>query len=449
MTSQITMIMQVVNFQIKKEVIEMKRYLLLLISFTLFFCTEKNVEKITDVAAVAKGWQGEIVAKVDQSYAGWDVEIGDADNDGKNEILVTGSPDSKLFLFKKLDSQWHSTELAKNLAESFPGMGLVVKVVDLNNDGINEIILGTGQESGSTALFYVMQTDGIKITKKLFSRPEYNKSSFTHNLAFHDLDKDGLLEVISAYCSGGEIIRYDIDKEISRVKAEKLHQLSGSGEESIIADIDNDGEVEYITSNSFRADAAKVEIYEFDKNGNLIIPPRIVMDGYDGKRCFYASLIVGDVDNDGLNELIVGWKEKQKINKGTVIGYKVESEATHVYTFAYEDEDLDMSYFEKMMAVADADNDGKNELILSTRGDNMSELITSQHLGYVFQYKIDSNMEIHKMLLVDFNEEKVESSWLAVGDPDNDGKNEIILATGKGDRKKKGTSYVILIKKTN
>ena len=174
---------------------------------------------------------------------------------------------------------------------------------------------------------------------------------------------------------------------------------------------------------------------------------RIVIDGYDEKRCFYASLIVGDVDNDGLNELIVGWKEKQKINNGTLLGYKVADEATPVYTFDYENEDFDMSYFEKMMAVADADNNGKNELILSTRGDNMSEFINSQHLGYVFQYNIDSNKEIHKTLLVDFNEEKIESSWLAVGDADNDGENEIILATGKGDRTKKGTSYIISIKK--
>ncbi len=431
----------------------MKYYILLLVSLTLLFCTEKNVEKITDIATIADGWQGEIVAKVDQSYAGWDVEIGDADNDGKNEVLTTGCPDSKLFFFKKSGGQWQSTELAQNLSESFPGMGLVVKVVDLNNDGINEVILGTGQESGSlafsgsTAFFYVMQTDGKKITKKLFSRPEYNKSSYTHNFAFHDLDKDGLLEIISAYCGGGEIIRYDVDDDITNIKAQKIHQLSGSGEESIIADVDNDGEVEYITSNSFREDASKIEIFEFDTNGDLITPPRIVIDGYDGKRCFYASLIVGDVDNDDQNELIVGWKEKQKINNGTLLGYKVADEATPVYTFDYENEEFDMSYFEKMMAVADADNDGKNELILSTRGDNMSEFISSQHLGYVFQYNIDSNKEIHKTLLVDFNEEKIESSWLAVGDADNDGENEIILATGKGDRTKKGTSYIVLIKK--
>jgi len=37
----------------------------------------------------------------------------------------------------------------------------------------------------------------------------------------------------------------------------------------------------------------------------------------------------------------------------------------------------------------------------------------------------------------------------AAGDADNDGKNEIILATGKGDRTKKGRSYIVLLKKEN
>ncbi len=153
------------------------------------------------------------------------------------------------------------------------------------------------------------------------------------------------------------------------------------------------------------------------------------------------------MNNDGQNELIIGWKQDQRINKGTVLGYRINDKAEQVYTFSYEDEDLDLSYFEKMMVVADADNDGKNELVLSTRGDNISENITSQHLGHVFQYKIDERNKIQKTLLVNLSPEIAESSWLAVGDADNDGKNEIILATGKGDRTKIGTSYIILVEK--
>ena len=414
-----------------------------------FSCQNKNMEKYSDMATTSNGWRTEVIATVDQSYAGWDVEIGDADNDGKNEILITGCPDSKLVLIKKSNLKWNINTLAEDLAQTHPdpGMGLVVQIIDLNNDGINEIIHGTGQELGGPTWFYLFQTDGKKLTKKISSHPEWNTSSFTHNFAAYDLDGDGIKEVISAYCGGGEIIRYDIDQDLNHIDARKLHQLSGSGEESIIADVDNDGQPEYITSNSFRAEASKVEIYEFDETGELILPARIVLDGFDGRGCFYASMTVGDVDNDGSNELVVGWKEDQKINKGTVLGYKVDSIARKVYTFAHQDTALDMSYFEKMMAIADADNDGKNELVLSTRGDNISEFIGSHHLGYVIMFKVNENGIIGRELLVDLNEKYAGSSWLAVGDADNDGKNEIVLATGKGDRKNPGTSFVILVEK--
>lgn len=412
-------------------------------------CRQTNSNGLADLATTAEGWKAQVIATIDQSYGGWDVEIGDADNDGRNEILITGCPDSKLALIKKSNNGWDIHILAEDLAQTRPdpGMGLVVKVVDLNGDGENEIILGTGQEMGGPTWFYLLQTDGKKLTKKISSRPSWNSSSFTHNLAAYDLNGDGIKEVIAAYCGGGEIIRYDIDQDLNHIDSRKLHQLSGSGEESIIADVDNDGQPEYLTSNSFRDKEARVEIYEFDESGELILPPRLVLDGYDGHRCFYASLTVGDVNNDGENELIVGWKEEQKINKGTVLGYKIDTASHRLYTFAYRDEALDMSYFEKMMEVADADNDGKNELVLSTRGDNISEFISSDHLGYLFMFRVDASGAVTRELLVDLNDKYAGSSWLAVGDADNDGENEIVLATGQGDRQKPGESYVVLVEK--
>ena len=39
------------------------------------------------------------------------------------------------------------------------------------------------------------------------------------------------------------------------------------------------------------------------------------------------------------------------------------------------------------------------------------------------------------------------SSWFEVGDADNDGENEIVLATGKGERREPGISYVVLVEK--
>ena len=416
----------------------------------LFSCKSHEAEtiKIEDMAALADGWQGEVVGSSTESYVGWDVEIGDADSDGNNEILTTGCPGSQLNMYKLEEGEWKNTLLAENLARTAPGMGLAVKIVDLDNDGSNEIILGTGQEGAGTAIYYTFRIEDFQLDTLSISRPDFNKSGYTHNLAPYDIDGDGMLEVISAYCGHGEIIRYDYEVGLKAIRARKIHQLSGSGEESLIADVDNDGFVEYITSNSFRKEDAKVEIFEFDAAGELILPPRLVIDGYDGKRCFYASVIIGDVDNDSKNELVIGWKQDQEINKGTILGYQVGEEAEKKYTFAYEDKDLDLSYFEKMMVIADADNDGKNELLVSTRGDNLSERIESKHMGHLFMWSV-SNKGIARELLVNLHQGIAGSSWIDVGDADNDGKNEIILATGQGDRTQKGISYVLMVEKAD
>ena len=403
---------------------------------------------VPDIVQLAPGWTGELVARVEQSYAGWDVEIGDADNDGKNEILTTGCPDSCLHLFKKSgEGSWITALLAKNLAERTPGMGLSVRVADLNRDGANEIVVGTGQEGPGTAFFYVLTTDGATLTKRTACRPEHcNASGFTHSFGIHDLDGDGLKEVVAAYCGGGEIIRYDVDATLDQVEARKVHHLSGSGEETIIADVDNDNAVELIVSNSFRAGQARVEIFEFDQDGELAAEPRLVVEGYDGTPCFYASILVGDLDTDGGNEMIVGWKKEQKTNLATLLAYRVGDTAEQAYVLERDTPDLDMAYFEKMMAIADLDKNGRNELYVSTRGDNVSEFIESTHLGHVFRYEIQPDGAIDRDKIADFNEAHAESSWLAVGDADNDGSDDLVLATGKGDRTQPGISYVLRLR---
>ena len=294
----------------------------------------------------------------------------------------------------------------------------------------------------------MLSTDGTQAHTLLSCRPECNKSSFTHDLAAHDLNGDGVKEVISAYCGGGEVIRYDVTPSLKAVAARKVHQLSGSGEESIIADVDNDGKVEYLTANGFRPGKARFEIFDFDDKGELAAEPRVAVAGYEENGCFYVSFTVGDVNNDGRNELVVGWKKEQKVNLCTLVAYRVDKDnATPVAWLERDTPDLDMGYFEKMMAVADADNDGKNELVISTRGDNVSEFITSEHLGRAYLYRVGADGRATRETLVDFREEHAESSWLAVGDADNDGMNEVVLATGKGDRTKPGVSYVLAVEK--
>jgi len=221
----------------------------------LVICAAVNTacagEPLAKIAQLAPGWRGEIIAEVDQSYNGWDVDIGDPDNDGKNEVLTTGCPDSRLYLFKRAEDAWQTRLLAENLAHRHPGMGLTVRIVDLNGDGRKELVLGTGQEAAEPAYFYVAETEGKRLTLQISSRPFLTDSGFTHSFGIADLDGDGVLEVIAAYCSSGEIVRYDMDKDLTKIQARKLLKHSGSGEDSWIADVDNDGKNEVVIATGF------------------------------------------------------------------------------------------------------------------------------------------------------------------------------------------------------
>ncbi|MBN1395856.1 MAG: VCBS repeat-containing protein [Pirellulales bacterium] len=410
---------------------------------------EKPLPEIASLATLAPGWQGQIAARIPQSYCGWGLAIGDADNDGRNEILATGCPDSRLYLLRKQSDAWQTRLLADKLADGVPGMGLCVKILDLNGDGRNEIILGTGQELHPIpAFFHVMHTDGWQITSKVSARPWNPKSRFTHNFGCHDLDGDGVKEVIAAYCSSGEIVRYDATADLGTVSARTIYVNPGSGEDSWIADVDNDGRVEYIDANGYRHGQADIRVFEFNDDGSLAAQPRIVIAGYDGKPCFLGTVAVGDVDNDGQNELIVGWSRKHGDKMGTIIGYKLDgAEARLTYTIAREDPEMGVGYFGQLMQIADVDNDGRNELVVATRAEPLSGSTDpmSPLPGSAYMFRVGADGSIKRTMLARFDKDAAQSCWPVVGDADNDGLNELVLATGQGDRSRPGTSYVIMV----
>lgn len=404
---------------------------------------------VAELGELAPGWDGELIALLDQSYAGWDVEIGDSDGDGRPEILTGSAPDSRLYRFDKHGGAWTTGVLVDQLAGPGAGILLATRIVDLDGDGQPEILAGTGQEDGDVATLTILRDDGEQVSAvQTFQAPD-NTSSYTHGLATMDVDGDGILEVFAAYCGNGEVIRYEPDPAAMQLRSRKVLQLTGSGEDVWLADIDGDQHPELIVANGFRAGSARVQIHDLDTKGDPILSPRLTIDSYNGKRAFYVSIAVGDMDTDGRPELIVGWKEQQSVNVSSLVAYHITGETAEIaYVLAHETPDLDLGYFEKMIAIADVDGDRRNEVIVSTRGDGSSEGIASAHLGRVYRFDVRGD-EVERQTLIDFDPALAESAWLAVGDADGDGKVELVVATGKGDRADPGWSWVVALRKTD
>jgi hypothetical protein len=406
---------------------------------------------LTSIASFAPGWGGVVVGISDQSFAAWEVAIGDADNDGKNEILAGGCPDSKLDMYKYSDGIWCAKTLGSDFANFYPAITKNIKITDLNKDGQNEIVLGTGSDGEvdgreDDAKIHILKIDRNTIVKHIQNRTDNTGSTYTHNFGIYDIDGDGVKEILSSYCGSGEIYRWDIDSGLTNIQRTKIYQNSGSGEDAMITDIDNDGQQEFIESDCYRLDASYVRIFKFDASGTLI--PYVTIKGYNGHQAFQCTSTCGDIDNDGQQELIIQWKQYENVSRQSIIAYKISGGvAIPICTIADEDPDLDAGFSENNCYWADADNDGTKELYISTRGEQL--LQNGNGYARVLRFKINSinPLSIQKDIILDFNVGIAESCWINIGDADNDGLNEIAVATGKGARAVRGTSYMVVLKK--
>ena len=82
-------------------------------------------------------WCSETVLSDTQKYDG--VNIGDADNDGKLEILGVGLS-GKVWMAEYVNKEWVTQTIWEN-----PGELLLPYVGDADNDGKNEVVLATGK----------------------------------------------------------------------------------------------------------------------------------------------------------------------------------------------------------------------------------------------------------------------------------------------------------------
>ena len=297
------------------------------------------------------------------------VAMGNLDDDDNLEIVV-GSGSGRVYVF---DGNTHETQWVSPVLDKLP---IGVAIGDLNNNGDNEIAITTGlpaepkgeDGNGGEGYFYVFEKNGNDFTQAFKS----DDIDAAFGLTISELDGStypeigigtGYLEIISATAGTTElhgaakIWGYGGSSYSQEWTSGNIGQIVG-GIGSGDPDDDGDNELVIGTGGDDRESTeenAEVRVYQhtgssYSLDGSVINPGRFKAYG----------IAVGDVNDDGQEEIIVGTAKKGE-NKPRLVIYDGSTHAEE-YSKSVDSNSV------WGIATGDFDSDGEPELIYGTSG---------------------------------------------------------------------------------
>ena len=328
------------------------------------------------------------------------VAVGDYDNDGFEDLYVTGYGGNHLY---HNDGNGKFTDVTKESGTGGTGWSTSAAWVDLDNDGLLDLVV----------LRYVKwDFDDLWCGEK---RPGYR--SYCHPdvfpaitpLVYHN-EGNGHFTEASA--------RFGLDKP-------------GKGLGIALADFDRDGRIDVAIAN----DSMVEFLYHqkpkgaFEEQGLM---SQIAVDG-DGRTYAGMGVDAQDYDNDGFPDLVITNLANQKYALYHNAGDGTFDYATHLSGVG----SITMLHSGWGTKFFDYDNDGLKDLIVAQGHDIDNIELTYPQLRYKEPLLLMRNVGHGKFVDVSASSGEVfKQAWagrgLAVGDLDNDGLEDLVVTTNDG-----------------
>ena len=363
-----------------------------------------------NVSTAGASWHGES----DSDYAGKSVASGDINNDGYDDIIIgasnedTGGSDGGA-VYIVFGPEYSAPDNLSNadvkiFSESaHDWLGYSLATGDINNDGYDDIITGSyredtgGLNAGAAYVVYGPISSGTYNISNVYGAKWYGESSDDvtgASVAAGDVNNDGYDDIIigGAYGSMGAL-------------PGTVYVIYGP---------------DYSTNNLSYAD---VKIYG-ESNGDF----------------FSASLAVGDIDNDGYDDLIMGayGDNTGGVNAGAayVVSGQISSGTYNIssaYAAKWYGESSD-DWAGDSVAAGDVNNDGYDDIVIGAYGAEKVYLVYGPSTG---SKQLDSADAIFT------GGDKLGRSVL-IADIDNDGFDDIIASAPYYDiSTEEGAVYVV------
>lgn len=235
------------------------------------------------------------------SENGGTVAVGDIDGDRRDEIIVGAGPGSRPFVRvygKKGKLLSEFLAYSENMTA-----GVHVASGDLNNDGTDEIVVGTGAGGGPQVRVFDMNGN-TKFTPGFFAYAEGFRGGV--NIAVGNIDGKGGDEIITgAGPGGGPHVRvFNKSGEYIGVDFFPFSNSDNGGVSVAVANVDGGPEEELVTAiHSFGH--SWVKVYKTDSSKAVLGNFKAYADSFYGG----VNITAADVDRDGFDEIITAVRQ--------------------------------------------------------------------------------------------------------------------------------------------
>ena len=224
--------------------------------------------------------------------------IGDLTGDGKNEIAVSWYATIHKFINGR-----YRVIACNPWVEWHGGGNPDCLIGDCDNDGLNELIISCRPWRRPVPEIVIFKWNGKRLVKYAeWDDVEVNGAVFMAGIG--DVDYDGENEIVCAY--NNKVMVLNWDSQNKTFISTNIHINSGRNSPFAVVckDCDNDGKAEILLSYVDYSQTSSAQITIFKWNGTGYSIQFDIM--WPGGEPVIEGIDVGDTDNDGLNEVVAG-----------------------------------------------------------------------------------------------------------------------------------------------
>ncbi len=309
----------------------------------------------------------------------FDVEIGDLDNDGKLDIVITNEGSNTITVYKNnnLQGSLNGANFSRTDFSSGPGSrGLAIN--DLDRDGKNDIIISTGGLYG-IAILKNMGTQGAITGGSFVLTANLITGNGTQDVKVSDIDGDGKFDILVA--NGNRVAVFKNNSSPGNISSSSFGNAvqfsqATAGVVAIweigVGDLDGDGKDELVTTNWGTFD---ISVYR-----NIATSGVIDLNSFAAPIKYFTGnyglgLTIGDVSGDGKPDIVTA---NSNGNNLSVFQNKIANNLDNTSLVAVN---FSAGISPSSVVIADINGDGKSELSAINRIDNNFSVYQNQVLN--------------------------------------------------------------------